>query len=89
VLSPAELVSLGGATLRSMGLGRVELVQGSEGLEVFDQGRLLLGSEMEPFPRVADWRRAAVYAGLSVVISLAGTFLGFVGARELLAIRRA
>lgn len=36
-----------------------------------------------------DWRRAALYVGLSVVISLAGTFLGFAGARELLAIRRA
>ena len=36
-----------------------------------------------------DWRRAALYVGLSVVISLAGTFLGFAGARGLLAIRRA
>lgn len=36
-----------------------------------------------------DWRRAALYVGLSVVISLIGTFLGFAGARELLALRRA
>ena len=36
-----------------------------------------------------DWRRAALYVGLSVVISLAGTFVGFAAARELLALRRA
>ena len=36
-----------------------------------------------------DWGRAALYVGLSVVISLIGTFLGFAGARELLALRRA
>ncbi len=36
-----------------------------------------------------DWRRAALYVGLSVVVSLAGTFVGFAAARELLALRRA
>ncbi len=35
-----------------------------------------------------DWRRATLYVGLSVVASLAGAFLGFAGARELLAARR-
>lgn len=35
-----------------------------------------------------DWRRAGLYVGLSVTLSLAGTFLGFAGARELLAVRR-
>jgi CrcB protein len=35
----------------------------------------------------AQYERAAVYAGLSVLLALAGTFAGFVAARELLAIR--
>jgi CrcB protein len=35
-----------------------------------------------------DWRRAGLYVGLSVILSLAGTFVGFAGARELLAARR-
>ena len=35
-----------------------------------------------------SWRRAVVYVGLSVTISLIGTFLGFAVARELLALRR-
>jgi fluoride exporter len=35
-----------------------------------------------------DWKRAGLYVGLSVILSLAGTFLGFAGARELLAARR-
>jgi fluoride exporter len=35
-----------------------------------------------------DWTRAGVYVGLSVLISLGGMFLGFAGARELLALRR-
>jgi len=34
-----------------------------------------------------DWRRAGLYAGLSVVGALVATFLGFVAARELLALR--
>ncbi|HEX6668896.1 MAG TPA: fluoride efflux transporter CrcB [Gemmatimonadales bacterium] len=36
-----------------------------------------------------DWRRATLYAGLSVLLSLAGAFLGIAGARELLAARHA
>ena len=36
-----------------------------------------------------DWRRASLYVGLSVLMSLAGSFLGFAGARELLALQRA
>lgn len=36
-----------------------------------------------------DWRRATLYVGLSVLLSLAGAFLGIAGARELLAARRA
>ncbi|MGH7629731.1 MAG: fluoride efflux transporter CrcB [Gemmatimonadales bacterium] len=36
-----------------------------------------------------DWRRAALYVGVSVAASLVGVFLGFAGARELLAVRRA
>lgn len=35
-----------------------------------------------------DYRRAALYVVLSVVVSLLGTFLGFWAARELLAWRR-
>lgn len=35
----------------------------------------------------AHYQRAFVYAGLSVLLALAGTFAGFVAARELLAIR--
>ena len=35
-----------------------------------------------------DWTRATVYVGLSVLLSLGGMFLGFAGARELLALRR-
>jgi fluoride exporter len=34
-----------------------------------------------------DWRRAGLYVGLSVVASLVATFLGFVAARELIALR--
>ncbi len=34
-----------------------------------------------------DWRRAGLYAGLSVAGALVATFLGFVAARELLALR--
>lgn len=34
-----------------------------------------------------QYERAAMYVGLSVVISLAGTFLGFAAARELIALR--
>jgi fluoride exporter len=36
-----------------------------------------------------DWSRAALYVGLSVVLSLTATFLGIAGAREALALRRA
>ena len=36
-----------------------------------------------------DWQRATLYVGLSVLMSLAGAFLGFSGARELLVLRRA
>ena len=36
-----------------------------------------------------DWQRATLYVGLSVLMSLAGAFLGFAGARELLVLRRA
>jgi CrcB protein len=35
-----------------------------------------------------DYRRAGLYAGLSVVVALAGTFAGFGLAREVLALRR-
>lgn len=35
-----------------------------------------------------DYRRAATYVGLSVVLSLAATFLGMLGAGQLLAMRR-
>ena len=35
-----------------------------------------------------DYRRAGTYVGLSVVVSIAGTFAGFAAARELLALRR-
>ena len=35
-----------------------------------------------------DYRRAALYAGVSVVLALAGIFLGFAAARELLAFRQ-
>jgi CrcB protein len=35
-----------------------------------------------------DYRRAVLYVGLSVVVSLAGTFLGFWSAREVMAFRR-
>jgi len=35
-----------------------------------------------------DYRRAAVYAALSVVFSLAGAFIGLAAARELLELRR-
>jgi CrcB protein len=35
----------------------------------------------------AQYERAAVYAGLSVLLALAGTFAGFIAARELLAMR--
>jgi CrcB protein len=34
-----------------------------------------------------DYRRAALYVALSVLVSLAGTFLGFALARQLLALR--
>ncbi len=36
-----------------------------------------------------DWRRAMLYVGLSVLVSLGGMFIGFASARELLAVRRA
>ncbi|HET7584733.1 MAG TPA: fluoride efflux transporter CrcB [Gemmatimonadaceae bacterium] len=36
----------------------------------------------------ADWRRAALYVAASVLLSLVGMFLGFAGARELIALRR-
>ena len=36
-----------------------------------------------------DWKRAGLYVGLSVAGALIGTFAGFAGARELLALRRA
>jgi CrcB protein len=35
-----------------------------------------------------DWKRAGAYVGLSVLLSIGGMFLGFAGARELLALRR-
>ncbi len=35
-----------------------------------------------------DWKRALLYVALSVAGSLVGTFAGFAGARELLALRR-
>ncbi|HEX5437266.1 MAG TPA: fluoride efflux transporter CrcB [Gemmatimonadaceae bacterium] len=35
-----------------------------------------------------DYRRAAVYMGLSLVLSLAGMFLGFALAREVLVLRK-
>jgi CrcB protein len=35
-----------------------------------------------------DWTRAALYAGASVLLSLAAMFAGFAAARELLALRR-
>lgn len=35
----------------------------------------------------AQYQRAAVYAALSVLLALAGTFAGFVAARELLSVR--
>ncbi len=34
-----------------------------------------------------DWRRAALYIGLSVVLALAGTFAGFAAARGILDLR--
>lgn len=36
-----------------------------------------------------DWRRAGLYAGLSVAVSLIATVLGMAGAAQLLAVRRA
>jgi CrcB protein len=35
-----------------------------------------------------DWRRAALYVAASVLVSLAGMFVGFAAAREVLALRR-
>ena len=35
-----------------------------------------------------DWRRAALYAGASFALALAGTALGMAGARELIHLRR-
>lgn len=34
-----------------------------------------------------EWRRAALYVGLSVGLSVLATFLGFMAARELIAVR--
>jgi len=34
-----------------------------------------------------EWSRAAVYVGLSVIVSIAAVFLGFAAARQLIALR--